>query len=155
MPAWSSSIDARALIVNYRLCLLTPGHVSRRNCSAAMVTRLFQAAFWSALALAFLMASLPTTPPMGDALNDKQLHVLAFVVLATLAALAFPKLSLTKLFFGLAAFGGLIELVQSIPSLGRNPSLMDWIADLFGAGIALILFRLYRWLRAGSDRHSR
>ncbi|UAB78965.1 VanZ family protein [Erythrobacter sp. SCSIO 43205] len=115
-----------------------------------MLTKLFQIAFWFALALAFLAASLPNPAPLSDALNDKQLHALAFVVLATLAALAFPQLSLTRVFVGLAVFGGLIELVQSIPSLGRKPSFMDWLADIIGAGSTLMLFGLYRSFRARS-----
>jgi hypothetical protein len=50
--------------------------------------RLFQILFWGALALAFVMASLPHPPAIPCDPGDKVLHVLAFRVLAGLAAFA-------------------------------------------------------------------
>lgn len=104
-----------------------------------MTERFFQLLFWSAIIFAFVMASLPQPPAMPGAMNDKQLHVLAFLVLATLAAFAFPRISLLRLFLGLAAFGGAIELIQAIPTVGREASWLDWMADLVATAAALLL----------------
>lgn len=103
------------------------------------VERLFQLLFWSAILLAFVLASLPKPPALPGDLSDKQLHMLAFLVLATLAAFAFPRVSFIRLFLGLAVFGAAIELVQAIPILRREASWLDWLADLFAAAAALIL----------------
>jgi len=99
--------------------------------------RLFQLLFWAALAFALVMASLPQPPALPGNPGDKALHILAFLVLTALAAAAYPRLPLLLIFAGLACFGGGIEAVQSIPELGRQPSWMDWFADV--AAIAAML----------------
>ncbi len=116
-----------------------------------MITHLFQLLFWSALIFAFVMASLPQPPPVPGEPGDKVQHILAFLVLAALAALAFPTVRVVILFAGLAAFGGAIELVQSIPSLGREPSWLDWLADIVAAGAVLALVGLIRRWRSADQ----
>lgn len=88
---------------------------------------------------AFVLASSPKPPAIPGDLSDKQLHLMAFLVLATLAAFAFPRVSLIRLFLGLAVFGAAIELIQAIPALGREASWLDWLADVLAAAAALIL----------------
>jgi VanZ family protein len=92
-------------------------------------------AFWGAMALVLVMALLPAAPhsPVGD----KAEHMIVFAVLASLASHAYLRASMLKIGLGLAGFGGLIEILQSIPALGRNASVMDWAADC--AGIAVVL----------------
>lgn len=113
-----------------------------------MITRLFQLLFWSALIFAFVMASLPQPPPIPGEPGDKLLHIMAFLVVAALASIAFPRVPVWMLFIGLALFGGLIELVQSIPSLGREPSWLDWAADIAAAGVVLAIAGLIRRWRS-------
>jgi len=108
------------------------------------VERLFQILFWAALVFAFVMASLPQPPAFPGEPGDKLLHVLAFATLATLIVPAYPRVRLIILFVWLVLFGGLIELVQSIPALGREASLADWVADILASGSVLILARLLR-----------
>lgn len=105
-----------------------------------------QLLFWGALALAFIMATLPQPPALPFDPGDKALHALAFFVLATLAALAYPRLGLLTIFIGLVLFGAAIEVVQSIPQLGREASLMDWLADIGAAAVALISVGIARRL---------
>ena len=112
-----------------------------------MIQRISQLLFWSALAFALVMASLPHPPGVGD-VNDKFLHVLAFATLAGLVAPAYPRASLWLLFAGLVVFGALIEWVQAIPALGRDSSFDDWIADVVAAGTILALVGLARQLLA-------
>lgn len=82
-------------------------------------------------------------PPAPDG-TDKIVHLIAF------AALAFPlartgRIGLIPVFVGASAFGGLIELIQ--PSFGRSADMQDWIADIAGVGLGIVLALLYRRLR--------
>jgi VanZ family protein len=108
------------------------------------VLRLSRFLFWSAAIFAFVMAALPQPPPVPGAPSDKVLHVLAFTALGLLGSVAYPRLSPVKLVFGLSAFGGLIELVQLIPSLHRDAELMDWIADTAAVATIVVAIRLWR-----------
>ena len=82
-------------------------------------------------------------PPAPDG-TDKLVHLIAF------AALAFPlartgRIGLVRVFIGASAFGGLIELIQ--PSFGRSADMQDWIADIAGVGLGIMLALFYRKLR--------
>ena len=82
-------------------------------------------------------------PPAPDG-TDKLVHLIAF------AALAFPlartgRIGLIPVFVGASVFGGLIEVIQ--PSFGRNADMQDWIADIAGVGLGIVLALLYRRLR--------
>lgn len=92
-------------------------------------SRFLQIAFWLAAAFAFYMATTPHPPEVVE-LNDKFQHMLAFAVLTVLALAAYPRIRVLYPVLGLSAFGGLIEVVQSIPSLHRDASLFDWLADI-------------------------
>ena len=83
-------------------------------------------------------------PPPGPDGSDKVVHLIAF------AALAFPlartgRIGLIPVFLGASVFGGIIELVQ--PSFGRSADVQDWIADIVGVGLGILLALLYRRLR--------
>ena len=82
-------------------------------------------------------------PPAPDG-TDKVVHLIAF------AALAFPlartgRIGLIPVFMGASAFGGIIELVQ--PSFGRSADMQDWIADIAGVALGIVLALLYHRLR--------
>jgi VanZ family protein len=74
------------------------------------------------------------------------LHILAFTCLALLGSAAYPRLSALKLVIGLSAFGGLIEVVQLIPSLHRDTEVLDWVADT--AAVVAIVLTIHVWRRA-------
>lgn len=102
--------------------------------------------FWGALAFAVVMALLPKPPVMpSDRLGDKFNHVLAFSVLAGLAAVGFPKLPRWRVIERLSFLGALIEVAQSIPALHRDCDISDWIADTIAVmvvtGIAALALR--------------
>ena len=83
-------------------------------------------------------------PPPGPDGSDKMVHLIAF------AALAFPlartgRFGLIPVFVGASAFGGLIELIQ--PTFGRSADMQDWIADIAGVALGIVLALLYRRLR--------
>lgn len=114
---------------------------------------LARAAFVTALAAAswFLLA------PGGDGPSlipwDKAQHFIGFYGLALLAAAAFPRQSLLLIGAGLSLYGGLMELAQGLPTVGRDPDLLDWIADTLGLAAVLLPVRLPA-LRARLARRS-
>jgi VanZ family protein len=110
-----------------------------------LIDRLLRLCFWAALAFAFVMAVLPHPPQMPGDPSDKIQHIIAFVVLSGLAGAAYRRVRLVRMGIGLAAFGALIEIVQAIPILQRDSSILDWLAD--SAAIALVLL-IVAWVRA-------
>lgn len=83
------------------------------------------------------------TPPGLDG-SDKFVHLIAF------SALAFPlartgRIGLLPVFIVASAFGGIIEVIQ--PSFGRSADIQDWIADISGVAMGIVLALLYRRLR--------
>ena len=54
-------------------------------------------------------------------------------------------IGLVPVFIGASAFGGIIELIQ--PSFGRSADMQDWIADVAGVALGIVLALLYRRLR--------
>lgn len=104
---------------------------------------MFRAAFWAALIFAAVMATLPKPPKMPtDQFGDKFEHMLAFGVLALLAALAWPKFPRLRVAERLSLLGAVIEVVQSIPALHRDCDIRDWAADTMALGVVLVLFTL-------------
>lgn len=111
-----------------------------------MLRSLSSVLFWLATVAAFVLASLPEAPQLPGNPSDKTLHALAFLTLAILAAFAFPRKRLVVLFLWLGMFGGAIELVQSMPQIGREASWLDWLTDLGAAGLVLLVFGMLRAL---------
>lgn len=97
--------------------------------------------FLAAAALAFVMAVLPHPPRLPGEPSDKLLHILAFLVLGGLSALAFPERRRLVLVLGLTLFGALIELIQAIPALNRDSDLVDLLADGVAACVSVLLVR--------------
>lgn len=113
--------------------------------------RFFLILFWSAAAFALGMAVFTPSFPVPGNLSDKVQHFLAFAVLSVLGTLAYPRARFMLLLFGLVLFGGLIELVQLIPFLGRDADWVDWAVDTGTVVVMLsaIAFarRINGWLR--------
>jgi VanZ family protein len=86
--------------------------------------------FVLACLFAVTMALLPKPPKLPtDGLGDKVEHIIAFSTLAFLAALSFPAMPRWRVIERLSFLGALIEVAQSIPALGRDCDIRDWIAD--------------------------
>jgi len=113
---------------------------------------LFRLTFFAALLFAFVMATLPRAPALPFEPTDTEQHTLAFVTLAVLAVLAWPKLRLVWIWLGLSLFGALIECVQAIPALHRDAELRDWLVD--NAAVLAILLAAFALRRraAGSKQ---
>jgi VanZ family protein len=103
----------------------------------------------AALAIAMLWPlDLPKSVPNG---TDKLVHLLAFGLLVLPAAFScrVPRgLLFGGLFVGAAVFGGTIELIQ--PHFGRSADLNDWMANMLGTTLGLLLARSVRRVRLDS-----
>jgi VanZ family protein len=101
--------------------------------------------FFAAAIFALVMALLPQPPytPTQD-LGDKVQHIIGFSTLALLAALAWPKAPPLLAIERLSFFGAFIEVAQSIPALGRDCDILDWVADTLAVVVVIGLFTLLR-----------
>lgn len=119
----------------------------RRLIRLPMLRRLFVAAFWAALLFAVVMALVPVPPPVPGNPSDKVQHMVAFAVLTTLALAAYPRTNAAGIAIALFALGGLIEVAQLIPALGREGSWLDFAADCAAVLATMALgVPLRRWL---------
>jgi VanZ family protein len=103
----------------------------------AIMPRLLILLFWATCAFTLVMALLPQPPQLPGSPSDKVQHVAAFLVLTSLAIMAYPRVSLLRIGLLMVLFGLLIELLQLIPALNRDGSALDWLAD--GAAVAAVL----------------
>ena len=93
-----------------------------------------------------LMPPQAIPPPMGW---DKMHHAVTFAVLAMLGCRAYPERKVQVL-LGLLAYGGLIELLQSLTSY-RFAETMDVVADGVGILVGWTLTRLLSRARPASQ----
>lgn len=102
--------------------------------------RLYACALAATVLTVLLLANIPPFTLPGNP-SDKLQHVVAFAVLAWLAAGTFPSWSMRLLWAWLAAFAGTIEFVQLLLHQGREADELDFIAGMAGAtGVLLIIF---------------
>jgi len=90
-------------------------------------------AFFACALAVLVLALMPSPPPMLTTGWDKSNHLLAFSVLTWLGGKAFPR-KLALVMAGLLAYGGLIEILQSLTPT-RSAEWLDLLAD--GVGILL------------------
>jgi VanZ family protein len=115
------------------LTLNPPSPAMRRRVSA--LARLLLLAFFCVVAAA---AFSPLMTPILHRVPWREAgHFGAFFVITCAAALSFPKVELTRIAILGVLAGGLIEVVQSAPWIGRDCTLLDWAAD--GAGVAAVI----------------
>lgn len=109
------------------------------------VVRIARILFYFASLFALVMALLPQPPytPTQD-LSDKLDHIIAFATLALLAGLAWPRAPRLLVIERLSFFGALIEVAQSIPALGRDCDILDWVADTLAVIVVIGLITLLR-----------
>ncbi len=115
--------------------------------AVAVRARLLPCLFWAALLATFALCLMPAPDQPPLPVSDKIQHLAAFAALTGLGAAAYPGMSPLRLGLGLAAFGAVTEMAQTIPGLNRHGSLADWLADLAGIAIVLAALILARRVR--------
>jgi VanZ family protein len=131
------------------------GWVPVLNCrDRQILLRAAQLVFCAAFVFTFVSAVMP--PHQAPKLFpwDKAEHFAAFYTLTVLASVAFPRRNLILIAVLLSAFGGVIELVQALPIVGRDCDVRDWIADMLAviAALAPIVAAHWRTLIRNSAR---
>lgn len=79
---------------------------------------------------------------------DAWFHFGAFCTITALAVIAWPHARFSHFLVGLAALGGLTELLQFLPALNREPSWRDFAFNLLGIGLTLGMIATVRRFRA-------
>jgi VanZ family protein len=105
-------------------------------------------AFAGCVLSVLFLALAPVTPQLPTTGWDKSNHLLAFGALAALGRGAFPGRWAVVL-LGLLAFGGLIELLQSLTDY-RSAEWGDLLADGVALGFAWLVCQLHLQWRARS-----
>ena len=88
-----------------------------------------------AVVLIYLLLMEMPSANDGSVYKDKIQHIVAFAGLTFWGLMAFPAHRLV-IMTGIALFGAVMEVLQGILTVTRQPSVYDWLADL--AGILLI-----------------
>lgn len=108
--------------------------------------RLWRAFWFFAMIGVFYLATTPNPYPIPASSIDKVNHIAAFVALAVLFCLGFPKRSPWLMIGAMLTFGIFIELVQAeLPY--RDCSFWDVVADSIGILAGLALCYLLPFLR--------
>jgi hypothetical protein len=118
------------------------------------VTRrgIIQAVYWVLVAFVFVAAVAPIDEG-GPPGSDKLEHFAAFVVLMLGAGWVWPGQRLWKAGVLLILYGGVIELVQGLPIVGRDCDLMDWLTDFAAVAAGAVVLTLSRLrARRGADK---
>jgi len=122
---------------------------------AATLSQVSLAGYWLLLVVA---THVPATMPFLPGRRvDKLYHAAAFALLAVLLATAWTFTLgrvtgrvLGGIVFSLALYGVVDELTQ--PLFGRACSIYDWLADIAGAAVGVVLFV---WLRGKFETRCR
>ncbi len=97
--------------------------------------------FWVMLIITTISMLIELAPKQaGWAYWDKLQHMLVFMMLLLLGANAY--LHKYYLAIGLMLYGAIIEVLQSMFTLTRHASIDDWLADVVGICMGLLIFAL-------------
>ena len=108
--------------------------------------RVFTILFLLAAVGIFYFSSMPTImKKLPFPMFDKILHIIAFIIFAFLASGALWENRITKhiVFWAivLSAFYGATDEIHQLYVQGRQCSIYDWIADIVGAIIGVLIAR--------------
>jgi hypothetical protein len=122
-----------------------PAHQAVAATRGRSLLVLLKSIFWITIIFTFVEAIVPPEHALRIFAWDKAEHFSAFYALTILALFAFPARSWIVIGLALAALGGMIELIQALPLVGRDCDIRDWAADLIAISAALLPLTAFRW----------
>lgn len=103
------------------------------------VLRVMPLIFWILLAIITALLLIELAPRHHDwPYWDKVEHALVFAVLTSSGYLAFPQRK-RWVYLGLVCYGALMEWLQGVLTITREASVNDWLADVVGILLAIIM----------------
>jgi VanZ family protein len=106
--------------------------------------RLMPYIFWTLITIVSVLMLIELAPKQdGWPYWDKLQHAAVFLVLTVAGCLAFTQKRLWVC-ISLVGFGALIEVLQGVLTTTRTPSFYDWLADILGIVIALVLLAVFQ-----------
>lgn len=114
---------------------------------------LFKCIFLACFALLtyLLLVEMPPSP-QTSLYKDKLQHMVAFGGVTFWGLWAFASYQ-RWVVVGLVLFGGLMEVLQGLLTVTRQPSTLDWLADIVGILLAWwLVTTLQRWWNTRSGR---
>lgn len=95
--------------------------------------------FWSLLLVVTYLMLIELPPKHGGwPYWDKVQHLLVFIMLTIMAFLAYQKVRWLSVIL-LVLYGAAIEWLQGLLTVTRMPSVGDWLADVAGVMLTLML----------------
>ncbi len=117
-----------------------------------MPRRFFRLSFWVLLALVTVASLMPPgqLPPQALSIWDKAQHAAGFLALTGSGLLAW-RMPAWRWALAMGLYGALIEVLQAA-SGWRTGDPFDWLADMCGVGLALLLHTV--WARSRQPSRS-
>jgi VanZ family protein len=105
--------------------------------------RLMPYFFWTLVAIVSMFMLVELAPKEnGLKYLDKIQHTLIFLILSISGYLAF-KQKIWGITLGLTIFGAIIEVLQATFTTTRTGDVYDWLADIAGILISLMIISIY------------
>jgi VanZ family protein len=91
-------------------------------------------------------------PSIGFPHMDKVIHVILFATLTAVGYIAFPT-ARGKLYVGLMVYGIITEVLQGVLTVTRYASIYDWMADILGIALWLLVINIIKSNTISKTKH--
>lgn len=106
--------------------------------------------FWTLVTIVSMLMLVELAPKENPIKHlDKIQHVLVFLTISVAGCLAF-KHQISLIIVGLTIFGAVIEVLQATLTTTRTGDVKDWLADIAGILIGLMIVAIYRQFKPKS-----
>lgn len=100
--------------------------------------------FWTLVTIVGMFMLIELAPKENPIKHlDKIQHALVFLIISVAGCLAF-KNKISLLIVGLTIFGAVMEVLQATLTTTRTGDIKDWLADIAGILIGLMIVSIYR-----------
>ncbi len=107
------------------------------------IMRFMPLIFWLLIAVVSVLMLIELQPKKNAIPHiDKFEHAFVFILLTTTGCLAYSQKK-SWVYAGLIALGALYEVLQALFTVTRQASVYDWLADIAGIMLAVIISSLF------------